>query len=431
MSNSSQKPATLSATASPQRRQKRKDDFILGKKIGHGAFGNVIKVQDKETKRFYAMKILKKSQIQRERKIHYVTLERDCMKNLNHPNIVRLYLTFQDASFLYYVVELAENGDLQKVLNNIYSIDIPQTKLLMGQTLLALSAIHSKRIIHRDLKPENILLDSHNRVKITDFGTAKMFKESEQFVCPRGSFVGSADYVSPETLKETPVGPETDLWSFGCTIYQLIVGHAPFHTDSNYSTFQLIEKCQFDFPDFVPNDAKDLISKLLVFEPTKRIGSGEYDTGYPSIRNHPFFAGIDWNTLSTTPISELKPFLPSIENAKLMHGSSSFGQLKKEVFNEDEVVVKEGFVLFGETNDECQRMMIMTDTPRLLIVNLEKTNIITEIKLSHDMKVTKEGNTIHLQSESTQTNVYVIIDADEIDYWSETIQEAAASIETI
>ena len=427
MSNSQehQQNQNLSSNASPQRRQKRKDDFILGKKIGHGAFGSVIKVQDKETERFYAMKILKKSQIQKEHKIHYVTLERDCMKCLNHPNIIRLYLTFQDNAFLYYVVELAENGDLQNVLNDIYSIDIPQTKIIMGQTLLALCAIHSKKIIHRDLKPENILLDSHNRAKITDFGTAKMFQQNQPFFCQRGSFVGSADYVSPETLKETPVGPETDLWSFGCTIYQLIVGQAPFHTDSNYSTFQLIDSCKYDFPSFVPEDAKDLISKLLVIDPSKRLGSGEWDKGYPSIKNHPFFSGIDWETLPTTPIEQFKPFLPSVEEAKLMHGSASFGQLKKELFDNDEVVIKEGLVVYGNTEDEEEpRMMIITDIPRLLILNMEKNKVITEIPLSNDLKLTIDGNKINMVSQSTNTNKSVKIDADDIQQWFTTIKEA-------
>ena len=409
-------------------RQKRRNDFNLGKRIGGGAFGDVLKVQDKETKKFYAMKILKKSQIQREKKINYVKLERDCMTKLNHPNIIRLYLTFQDPSYLYYVIEYAERGDLQKMLNNLYSIDIPQTKIIMGQTLLALSHMHNRRIIHRDLKPENMLLNNNNVLKITDFGTAKMFNKEEPFYCQRGSFVGSADYVSPETLKETPVGPETDLWSFGCTLYQLICGVAPFHTDSNYTTFQLIESGKYEFPDYVPEDAKDLISKLLVNEPKKRIGSGEYDTGYPSIRNSPFFAGIDWDTLATQSIPELTSFTPSLEAAKKKTGFVVNAN-KKEVFTEGEVITKEGLVVHKRKGkEEKQRIMILTDTPRLLIANIEKTKIVKEISIATDTKVNIEGNTLTISSSSLDARVVVLIDADDIQLWKAAIEDAIEAL---
>lgn len=289
----------------PARRQKRRDDFNLGELLGHGAFGQVIKVTDKETGHEYAMKVLSKSHIVKEKKMNYVKVERDVMTKLRHPNIVRLCLTFQDPGNLYYVIEYAKNGDLQKVLDQKKTLSLECTKVLTGQVLLALAHIHQHHIIHRDIKPENILLDEKNRVKVTDFGTAKMFDKDAPFFVERGSFVGSADYVSPEVLNETPVGPASDMWSFGCLIYTLLVGNSPFHTDSMYETFQKIQNLQYSIPNTVPKDAKDLIQKLLVVDTKKRIGDGEYDSNYESIRNHPFYKGINWDTL---PTQELPPF---------------------------------------------------------------------------------------------------------------------------
>ncbi|KAH0787740.1 AGC family protein kinase [Histomonas meleagridis] len=290
----------------PARRQKRRDDFNLCELIGHGAFGQVLRVTDKETGKNYAMKVLSKAHIVKEKKMNYVKVERDVMTKLRHPNIVRLCLTFQDPGNLYYVIEYAKNGDLQKVLNEKKTLSIENTKIIMGQVLLALAHMHQHRIIHRDMKPENILLDEHNRVKITDFGTAKMFAADVPFYVERGSFVGSGDYVSPETLNETPVGPSSDLWSYGCILYTLLVGQPPFHTDSMYETFQRIQNLQYEIPESVPNDAKDLIKKLLIIDPTKRIGHGEYESNYAPIREHPFFNGIEWESLPTKEIPNLE-----------------------------------------------------------------------------------------------------------------------------
>ena len=318
-SSSTEAPITSTpaseAPAAPVKKQKRKDDFDLGKLLGQGAFGQVLEVIDKETQKHWAMKILSKAHIVKEKKMEYVKIERDAFSRLRHPNIVFLYLTFQDPANLYYVVELAPGGDLQRVLNEQKALDIPCVKHSMGQVLLALAHIHKNKIIHRDLKPENVLLDGENRVKITDFGTAKIFGPDQPFELPKGSFVGSADYVSPETLDETPVGPATDLWSFGCMIYALLVGQSPFHTDLLYQTFQRINNHDLHFPDFFPEDARSLVEGLLQPDPHQRLGYNDYDTNYESIRNHPFFSGIDWDAL---PTASPPPWAPFVEAVKAM-----------------------------------------------------------------------------------------------------------------
>lgn len=408
----------MSATPT-KKRQKRRNDFNIGKAIGRGAFGEVLKVQDIETGKFYAMKVLSKAHISREKKISYVILERDVMTALNHPNIVHLYLTFQDPSNLYYVVELADNGDLQHVLNDYQTLDVPITKQLLGQTLLAIAHMHERRIIHRDIKPENILLDNYNRVKITDFGTAKMFKPGEPFNSPRGSFVGSPDYVSPETLNETPISAATDLWSFGCLVYQFLVGYAPFHSSSNYETFQKIESGKYSIPDFVPDDAKDLILHLLKLKPEERLGYGEFETGYQSIKNHPFFSGINWEELPLQKLTGFKSFEPALHHLK-----STTEEVKKKIYSDSEIVIKEAMVVF----ENKQRMLLLLDPPKLLICNIDETEIKKNIPLASNTTISHDGNQLNIFNPRANVEYKITCDADDVELWHSAIQEAIDSI---
>lgn len=400
--NTEQKPAEK-----PKPRQKRKDDFNLGKVIGQGAFGQVLEVEDKETLKHYAMKVLLKSHIMREKKMNYVTIERDSMTKLNHPNIVKLYLTFQDPGNLFYVVELAPNGDLQKVINEYGTLCIPAAKVLLGQVLLAIAHMHKKRIMHRDLKPENILLDSENRVKITDFGTAKIFGPDQEFRSERGSFVGSADYVSPEILKETPITPSSDLWSYGCIVYALLVGEGPFHTESSYATFGRIENNDFKVPDYVPADAKDLIEKLLVLEPEGRLGHGTYDEDYKPIRDHPFFEGIDWESLPLTPpppfaqlverkmepkIEETKPEPEPEEPKPEVKAEEPPPVVGKKSHMEQFLLSGEHIIYEGDVQKRVflsvkNRRLVLTDLPRLFYVDLKENKVQGSIPFCKEMEV--------------------------------------------
>ena len=127
------------------------------------------------------------------------------------------------------------------------------TKFYSGEILVALEYLHNNNVIHRDLKPENILLDENMHIMITDFGSATMYKPPNERRCNNGlsngcgrgdvdddeedeprkrknSFVGTAQYVSPELLTDKPVCPSSDLWAFGCIIYQMIAGLPPFRS---------------------------------------------------------------------------------------------------------------------------------------------------------------------------------------------------------
>jgi serine/threonine protein kinase len=166
----------------------------------------------------------------------------------------------------------------------------------------------------------SILLDANMRIKITDFGTAKLLdlpnsndspaatpQDSGDDTASRAnSFVGTAEYVSPELLTDKSACKSSDLWAFGCIVYQLLAGRPPFKASNEYQTFQKIVNLEYDFPLGFPEQARDLVSKLLVLDPEKRLSIRQ-------IKRHPFFEGQEWGrALWKQKPPRLRPLKPGI-----------------------------------------------------------------------------------------------------------------------
>jgi 3-phosphoinositide dependent protein kinase-1 len=172
-----------------------------------------------------------------------------------------------------------------------------------------------------DLKPENILISAYGHIKVTDFGTAKILPSSPIKVRTnppsnranarpgrggsRKSFVGTAEYVSPEILRDQSASPASDLWAIGCILFQMLSGKTPFKGASEYLIFQAILKCELSFPDKFDAVARDLVCKLVRLEPGDRLGAGP--EGISALKEHPFFDGIDFRTLPQTPVPDIPP----------------------------------------------------------------------------------------------------------------------------
>ncbi|KAF2874515.1 kinase-like domain-containing protein [Massariosphaeria phaeospora] len=277
-------------------------DFNFGRTLGEGSYSTVLAATDRQTLREYAIKVLDKRHIIKEKKVKYVNIEKDTLNRLTeHPGIVRLYYTFQDERSLYFVLDLAAGGELLGFLKKMTTFDMECTRFYGAQILDSIDYMHSRGVIHRDLKPENVLLDDQMHVKITDFGTAKILDQKK----PNGvgsvagdplegmdsdraqSFVGTAEYVSPELLTDKNACKASDLWAFGCIIYQLLAGRPPFKAANEYQTFQKIVGLDYTFPDGFPPVAKDLVERLLVLDPLTRLP-------VEHVKSHPFFDGIAW-----------------------------------------------------------------------------------------------------------------------------------------
>lgn len=280
-------------------------DFSFGQTLGEGSYSTVCLGTDRQTLNEYAIKILDKRHIIKEKKVKYVNVEKDALNRLtDHPGIVRLYYTFQDERSLYFVLDYCKGGELLGVLKRMVTFDEECTRFYCAQILDTVDYMHKRGIIHRDLKPENILLDSQMHTKITDFGTAKILDTSKKTEGGSGeipsldsadptererasSFVGTAEYVSPELLTDKNACKASDLWAFGCIVFQLLAGRPPFKAANEYLTFQKIVALEYEFPTGFPAVARDLVERLLVLDPARRLP-------IEHIKNHQFFDGITW-----------------------------------------------------------------------------------------------------------------------------------------
>ncbi|KAF8941062.1 pkb-activating kinase-like protein [Dissophora ornata] len=308
-------PAQSSSTFAPSTaaaiplRKRTLADYKLGRTLGEGSYSTVVAAVDLSNKRDYAIKVLDKRHIIREKKVKYVNIEKNTLYKLDHPGVVKLYSTFQDSSSLYYVLELCQNGELLTFIKKLGSFDENCTRFYVAQILTAIEYVHSQGVIHRDLKPENILLDHRMYIKLTDFGTAKMLEPSEDGTESdrANSFVGTAEYVSPELLTEKAACKSSDLWALGCIIYQLLAGRPPFKGSNEYQTFQKIVKLEYSFPAGFPKTAMDLVSRLLVHDPNERLGA---NNTIDKLKQHRFFDGVEWAELWKQPAPKLMPYLP-------------------------------------------------------------------------------------------------------------------------
>lgn len=187
------------------------------------------------------------------------------------------------------------------------------------------------------MKPENLLLNRDMHLLLADFGSSKILPEDYDYDLAqadidrvreekstesdeenerpqstsrrlrRASFVGTAQYVSSEILKANAAHLATDLWAFGCLVYQMICGVPPFRGASEYLIFQKILNVEYTFPEDFDTEAKDLVMKLLKSNPKERLGASDSDeTRYHSIRSHPFFEGVTWNDVHTQKPPEMK-----------------------------------------------------------------------------------------------------------------------------
>jgi len=283
----------------PKKRKAGLRDFNILKLLGRGSFGKVYLVQKKDNKKLYALKTLKKVDVLKKNQINSVKIEKEVLQKADNPFIVKLRYSFQDHTTLYFVMEYCPGGELFKHLRRKGKFDEDTVRFYASEVILAIQYLHENlNVIYRDLKPENVLLDVNGHIKLTDFGLSK---EGEKTY----TFCGTPEYLAPEILAGKGHGKEVDWWTLGCLIYEMICGYPPFSDRVKTKMYDNIAQNKFTIPEFLPESLKDLINRLLVKDPTQRLGAN----GAEEIKNHVFFKNVDWDEVET--MTTKAPIIPN------------------------------------------------------------------------------------------------------------------------
>ncbi|CCI45719.1 unnamed protein product [Albugo candida] len=282
--------------------------YRVGRKLGSGSFSIVYIATHRETKKQVAVKCISKSELD-EADVDALKQEVEVMATLNHPNLVPLLDYFNEARHYYIVTPLCTGGELFDDLVKRKSYTEEDARCLMKKLACALVYVHNRGIVHRDLKPENILLKTSApgaEVMIADFGFARFLRTESGNHRP-GTACGTPGYVAPEVVRGSSYGAEVDCWSLGVILYILLCGYAPF-PGKNHSV--ILEKVvrgdyRFQSPDWdhISSEARDLVSRLINVDPTKRLTACE-------ILQHPWMNPSDMVALTST--SDVKTRLNQI-----------------------------------------------------------------------------------------------------------------------
>ncbi len=257
-----------------------KDQYKIIKKLGKGAYGTVWKVRNIKTGLLRAMKRITKMR-NNINKLNDILNEIEILKNMDHPNIVKIFEFFIEADGYYIITEYCHGGELFKAIKSKGYFSEDMAANIMYQVFNAMNYCHNtNKVIHRDLKPENIMIESidpetgYYNIKIIDFGTAKIRQSDKS----ENKVLGSCYYIAPEVLNKK-YNEKCDIWSCGVILYILLCGNVPFNGRDEREITQKIKLGKFDLNrkpfDNISEEAKDLIKQCLEMNVNKRISAKE------------------------------------------------------------------------------------------------------------------------------------------------------------
>ena len=254
-----------------------KDRYEILEILGEGGMAFVYKARDTQLERLVAIKTLKPNYVNQETFVERFKREAKTAANLNHPNIVQIFdWGIEDEPF--FVMEYIEGNTLTSIIAKNRTISLSDILFIGAQVSSGLHAAHEKGLVHRDIKPGNIMITPDGKVKVTDFGIVSLQNE-ESDITKTGSILGTASYISPEQAQGKPVSIESDLYSLGTVLYELITGKPPFAGDTPISTAtkHLTERPEkpSSFRRDLPKGVESAIMKLLEKATYDRFKSAE------------------------------------------------------------------------------------------------------------------------------------------------------------
>ena len=440
----------------PGRQKASISDYDIICELGDGSYGKVVLAKSKSEGKKFAIKVIKKALLDRFEKQYEIHIEKYCLAHLSHPNIIKFNKAFQDKKNLYFVLEYCKNRDLGKLIRKVGPFNFKLAQYYAAEILSAISYMNKYGIYHRDLKPENIGVDEDMHLKIMDFATAnyvgKYFdkttmrfvdipqKEYDEavnkmnvdknvnnienndndYILINGhkiinlteKFVGTPEYISPEVLeyKYNLIGPSVDIWAFGVILYLFFFGKTPFKGKNDDETLINIKNVNYSFDIekknekkniSIPKEAMDLIQKILIKDPTKRIGYGSKD--YKEIKEHPFFKGIDFDNFFEEPIP-LKKIYSLLESFGYIEVKDEHKEKDDDIYIN--VLNKSDNDIFDERNS-----LGSVDNAELSIsckklnnsINLIKSNISSNLSDCKDNMIIE--NTIKIETPKNKKNI--------------------------
>ena len=288
-------------------------DFELIKDLGAGSFGRVYLVSHKKTKCQYALKAIDKKNKSNIEEKPYFRREIEIMYRIHHPNVVKLYGHFEDNNYCYFIMEYIPRG-------NIYSLIPKHGKKKQSNQLIAsiikdvaksVYFLHKMNppIIHRDIKPENVLMDENYNIKLTDFGWSNYLDNEEK----RSTVCGTPIYLAPEMINRKGHDERVDIWCIGVLLFELSTGRVPFQGNNIDVLKYNIRNMKISWPSDIDREAKDLISKILKYNPNDRLTVEE-------ILRHPFIEKYFPNAVNELIIPDndlkYKIFVVSVDDPK-------------------------------------------------------------------------------------------------------------------
>lgn len=296
----------------------RQRDFDFLKIIGTGTFGKVFLAKLNGSNKYFAIKRMEKQLLKENRQLDNIYNEVNILKETYLcPFIVKYMNCIETIPHVFLVMEYVKGGELFYYMKKYGRFPQEAVQFFTCEVLVALRFLHRKNIIYRDLKPENILINSDGHTKIADFGFATRTHENVYLIC------GTPEYMAPEKLLGNGDTKETDYWSLGCLMYEMVYGIPPYYSTKTDEIYRKILTESVIFPNDITGPAKDLISKLLKKEREARLGH----RGIEEIMNHPYFNGINWHDVENLRMEP--PFLPNLYQFQGMDGDLAGKQKKK------------------------------------------------------------------------------------------------------
>lgn len=249
--------------------------YELGRTLGEGSFAKVKFARNVETGEFVAIKVLNREKVLRHKMIEHIKREICTMKEIQHPNVIKIYEVMASKTRIYIVLELVDGGELFDKIAKHGRLQEDEARKYFQQLINAVDYCHSRGVYHRDLKPENLLLDQNGVLKISDFGLSAFAMQVRDDGLLHTA-CGTPNYVAPEVLTNRGYdGTSTDVWSCGIILFVLMAGYLPFDDTNLLALYKKIQSAEFTFPSWFSSGARKLIKRIIDPNPMTRISIAE------------------------------------------------------------------------------------------------------------------------------------------------------------